>query len=144
MELIVSAAGLELSPQTIRSLSQRLDLAVDRLETVLKKITVHLERKLPSHSETTTVRQRQFELACWIQLTLESNEPIELEDMDNNLVELLDRITERLGVIVSKRADEKNLASMIRRSRRLQSYKSSESRKGIVSLLPNDSLVSLP
>lgn len=118
MELVVSASGLEVSPQIIRSLSQRLDLAVDRLEAVLKKITVHIERIHNARSNLTPALQNRCDLACRIQLTLDAIEPIELEDMDNNLAELLDRITERLGVIVSKRADERNLASMLRKSRK--------------------------
>jgi hypothetical protein len=137
MELIVSAAGLEVSPQTIRSLSQRLDLAVDRLETILKKVTVHLERTQNSRSHLTTTLQNRFDLACRIQLILEEIEPIELEDMDNNLEELLDRITERLGVIVSKRADERNLVSMLRKSRTSQPHKSPKRLESEASSLPD-------
>lgn len=125
MELVVSASGLKVSPQTLRSLSQQLDLAVDRLASVLEKVTVHLVRLPLSRCNPSTLPMRRFELTCRIQLTLEANEPIELEDMDNNLIELLDRITERLGVLVSKRADDKNLASMLRKSRKLQSCKPS-------------------
>lgn len=127
MELVVSASGLEVSPQIIRSLSQRLDLAVDRLEGVLKKVTVHIERTRNARSNLAPALESRCDLACRIQLTLEAIEPIELEDLDNNLQELLDRITERLGVIVSKRADEKNLASMLRKSRKSSLYESRES-----------------
>lgn len=117
MELIVSATGLELPSQTIRSLSQRLDLAVDRLESTLQKINVQLERKKETLGPGTERNRRELNLACRIQLTLENDEPITLEDMDNDLNELLDRITERLGVIVSKRADDSNLVALIRKSR---------------------------
>ncbi|MCU0718275.1 MAG: hypothetical protein MUC83_01110 [Pirellula sp.] len=121
MELVVSASGLEVTPQTIRSLSQRLDLAVDRLEAVLQKVTVHIERRTETRSKSAGGMRQCFDLACRIHLSLEGNDPIELDDMDSNLVELLDRITERLGVVVSKRADDRKLASMIRKSRKPQS-----------------------
>lgn len=126
MELVVSASGLEVSPQIIRTLSQRLDLAVDRLEAVLKKVTVHIERTCNARSNLAPALENRCDLACRIQLTLEAIEPIVLEDMDNNLQELLDRITERLGVIVSKRADEKNLASLLRKSRKSSFHESRE------------------
>lgn len=136
MELVVSASGLEVSPQIIRSLSQRLDLAVDRLEAVLKKVTVHIERKRNSRSILAPALENRCDLACRIQLTLEAIEPIELEDLDNNLQELLDRITERLGVIVSKRADERNLATMLRKSRKLHPHKSPDRFESEASSLP--------
>lgn len=143
MELVVSASGLEVSPQIIRSLSQRLDLAVDRLESVLKKVTVHLERAPASPSHNTTTRKNNCDLACRIQLSLDAIEPIELEDIDNNLAELLDRITERLGVIVSKRADERNLAAMLRKSRKSPFHKSAESHGSETSSLLDASFVIL-
>jgi hypothetical protein len=134
MELIVSASGLEVTPQTIRSLSQRLDLAVDRLETVLQKITVHIERKSEPRAQSAPAIRQHFDLACHIQLTLDDNEPIELDDMDSNLVELLDRITERLGVVVSKRADDRELASAIKKSRKPQSDRASNNWDSTTSL----------
>jgi len=117
MELIISATGLDLPPHMIRSLSQRLDLAVDRLETVLQKITVHLERKQESMASQSAQRADTFHLACRIHLTIENNDPIILDDRDDNLYELLDRVTERLGVIVSKRADNQKLRTLSRKTR---------------------------
>ena len=127
MELVVSALGLEVTPQTIRSLSQRLDLAVDRLEAVLQKVTVHIERNLESRSKSASGIRQHFDFTCRIQLILEGHESIEIDDMDNNMAELLDRITERLGVVVSKRADKREIASMIRKSRKSQSSRPSNS-----------------
>ena len=125
MELIVSASGLEVTPQTIRSLSQRLDLAVDRLEAVLQKITVQIDHRPGTRSESGVTSRQHFDVACRIQLSLAGNEQIELDDMDNNLVELLERITERLGVIVSKKADDRKIASIVRKTRNLRVERSS-------------------
>ncbi|MCU0711210.1 MAG: hypothetical protein MUC43_04065 [Pirellula sp.] len=116
MELFVSASGVELSPQTIRALSQGIDLAVDRLETVIESINVQIKCCTKSRSEAATVLNQSAGLSCQIQVSLSENEPIELS---------LERITERLGVVISKRADDRKLAALSRKNRSLHSQTTS-------------------
>jgi hypothetical protein len=125
MELFVSASGVELSPQTIRALSQGIDLAVDRLETVIESINVQIKCCTKSRSEAATVLNQSAGLSCQIQVSLSENEPIELSDIDSDLEELLERITERLGVVISKRADDRKLAALSRKNRSLHSQTTS-------------------
>lgn len=125
MELFVSASGVELSPQTIRALSQGIDLAVDRLETVIESINVQIQCCTNSLPEVATVQDRSSDLSCRIQVSLRGHEPIELDDIDSDLEELLERITERLGVVISKRADDRKLATFTRKNRSSQSQRTS-------------------
>lgn len=117
MELLVSASGLDLSPQTIRTLSQRIDLAVDRLEAVIETIDVQINGRLEMRPQDTPPLEQRLVLSCRIQVSLSENEPIDLVEMDGNLSELIERITERLGVIVSKRADDRRSTVLARQKR---------------------------
>lgn len=117
MELLVSASGLDLSPQTIRTLSQRIDLAVDRLETVIETIVVQINGRNDEKFQSRSPRETLNTLSCLIQVALSGNETIEIEDADSNLAELIERITERLGVVISKRADDRKSATFANQKR---------------------------
>lgn len=126
MELFVSASGVELSPQTILALKQGIDLAVDRLETVIQSVNVQIKCCTVSRTEIAAVPVQRSDLSCRIQVSLSENEPIELADIDSDLEELLERITERLGVAISKRADDRKRVVFPQRNRNRHSQRTSE------------------
>lgn len=98
MQLFIHAHGIDLSESVIRQTYQKLELALDRLEDDVETIHVYLV-------DTNGPLLGGVDKSCRIVVQVRKQDCIELEDIDSRVDAVIDRLTDRLGVAASKRAE---------------------------------------
>jgi len=98
MQLCIHAHGIDLTETIKRKASQKLDLALDRMEDDIVRVSVYL-------FDTNGPFLGGVDKACRIVVQIQHQDSLILEDIDENVDVVLDRITDRLGVAASQRID---------------------------------------
>ena len=98
MQLCIHAQGIDLTEKIKRKASQKLDLALDRMEDDVVRVSVYL-------IDTNGPFLGGVDKACRIVVQIQHQDSLVLEDIDENVDVVLDRITDRLGVAASQRMD---------------------------------------
>lgn len=98
MQLFIHAHGIHLTESVIRQTYQKLELALDRLEEDIEDINVYLV-------DTNGPLLGGIDKSCRIVVQIRKQDCIEMEDTDSRVDSVIDRLTERLGVAASKRAE---------------------------------------
>jgi ribosome-associated translation inhibitor RaiA len=98
MQLCIHAQGIDLTEKIKRKASQKLDLALDRMEDDIVRVSVYL-------IDTNGPFLGGVDKACRIVVQIQHQDSLVLEDIDENVDVVLDRITDRLGVAASQRMD---------------------------------------
>ena len=98
MQLFIHAHGIDLSESVIRQTYQKLELALDRLEEDVETIHVYLV-------DTNGPLLGGVDKSCRIVVQVRKQDCIEMEDIDSRVDAVIDRLTDRLGVAASKRAE---------------------------------------
>ncbi|MCE3017463.1 MAG: hypothetical protein ACK56W_02430 [Pirellula sp.] len=98
MQLFIYAHGIDLSESVIRQTHQKLQLALDRLEEHIETIHVYLV-------DNNGPLLGGIDKLCRIVVQVRKQECIEMEDIDSRMDAAIDRLTDRLGVAASKRAE---------------------------------------
>ncbi|MFY7877798.1 MAG: hypothetical protein ACOVQM_20245 [Pirellula sp.] len=98
MQLCIHAQGIDLTEKIKRKASQKLDLALDRMEDDIVRVSVYLV-------DTNGPFLGGVDKACRIVVQIQHQDSLVLEDIDENVDVVLDRITDRLGVAASQRMD---------------------------------------
>ena len=98
MQLCIHAQGIELTEKIKLKASQKLDLALDRMEDDIVRVSVYLV-------DTNGPFLGGVDKACRIVVQIQHQDSLVLEDIDENVDVVLDRITDRLGVAASQRMD---------------------------------------
>jgi ribosome-associated translation inhibitor RaiA len=96
MQLCIHAHGIELTDSFKRQTYQKLELALDRLEEQIPTITVYL-------IDTNGPFLGGVDKACRIVVQIRDQDSIVVEDCDENVDAVIDRITDRLGVVACQR-----------------------------------------
>ena len=98
VQLFIHAHGIDLSESVIRQTYQKLELALDRLEEDVETIHVYLV-------DTNGPLLGGVDKSCRIVVQVRKQDCIEMEDIDSRVDAVIDRLTDRLGVAASKRAE---------------------------------------
>jgi len=98
MQFCIHAHGIDLTEHIKRQAYQKLELALDRLEQQVICISVYLV-------DTNGPFLGGVDKACRIVVQIDKQESLVLEDCDENVLVVIDRITDRLGVVASQRID---------------------------------------
>jgi hypothetical protein len=98
MQLCIHAHGIDLTETIKLKASQKLDLALDRMEDDIVRVSVYLV-------DTNGPFLGGVDKACRIVVQIQHQDSLVLEDIDENVDVVLDRITDRLGVAASQRMD---------------------------------------
>lgn len=96
MQLCIHAHGIDLTDSLKRQTYQKLELALDQLEEHIPTISVYL-------MDTNGPFLDGVDKACRIVVQIANQDSIIVEDCDESVEAVLDRITDRLGVVVCKR-----------------------------------------
>ncbi len=98
MQFCLHAHGIDLTEEVKRKALQQIDLALDRLEKDIEKVSMYLvDINGPLHGG--------IDKACRIIVQIRKQDSLVLEDIDANVDVVINRITDRLGVIACTRAD---------------------------------------
>jgi hypothetical protein len=98
MQLCIHAEGIDLTEAIKRQAYEKLELALDRLENDILSISVYLV-------DTNGPLLGGVDKACRIVVQVRKQESLVMEDIDECVNVVLERITDRLGVAACKRAD---------------------------------------
>ena len=98
MQLCIHTHGIDLTEKIKRQTYEKLELALDRLEDDIVGISVYLV-------DTNGPFLGGVDKACRIVVQVRKQESLVMEDIDECVNVVLDRITDRLGVAACKRAD---------------------------------------
>ena len=98
MQLCIHSRGIYLTEDMKRRACQKLDLALDRLEDDVEKVSVHL-------FDTNGPFRGGIDKACRVVVQFRKQDSIVIEDIDSKVDAVLDRVTDRLGVAACKLAD---------------------------------------
>ncbi len=98
MQLCIHTQGIDLTETIKLKASQKLDLALDRMEDDIVRVSVYL-------IDTNGPFLGGVDKACRIVVQIQHQDSLVLEDIDENVDVVLDRITDRLGVAASQRMD---------------------------------------
>jgi len=98
MQLCIHSQGIDLTEKFKRQTFEKLDVALDRLEDIIVSVNVYLV-------DTNGPLLGGLDKACRIIVHIREQAPLDLEDIDENVDVVLDRITDRLGVAACQRAD---------------------------------------
>lgn len=98
MQLSIHTHGVELTEPIKRQAYEKLELALDRLENSITCISVYL-------IDTNGPFLGGVDKACRIVVQIDKQESIVLEDCDESVDVVIDRIIDRLGVAASQRVD---------------------------------------
>lgn len=96
MQLCIHAHGIELTDSIKRQTYQKLELALDQLEEHIPTISVYL-------IDTNGPFLGGIDKACRIVVQIRNQDSIIVEDCDESVDVVIDRITDRLGVVACKR-----------------------------------------
>ena len=103
MQLCIHAHGIDLSEAVKRQTYRKLELALDRLENEIRTISVYL-------IDTNGPFLGGVDKACRIVVQIRDQESIVVEDCDESVDVVIDRITDRLGVVACQRNESVNKA----------------------------------
>ena len=98
MQLCIHTHGIDLTDAIKKQTYQKLELALDRLEGQICDIRVTIV-------DTNGPFLGGVDKACRIEVQIRDQDPIIIEDCDECVDEVIDRITDRLGVIACQRID---------------------------------------
>ena len=98
MQLCIHAHGIDLTETIKRQAYEKLDLALDRLESDVVRISVYL-------IDTNGPFLGGVDKACRIVVQIRKQDSLVVEDIDERVDVVIERITDRLGVAACKRAD---------------------------------------
>ncbi len=98
MQLSIYTHGIELTETIKRQAHEKLDLALDRLEDDVVSISVYL-------IDTNGPFLGGVDKACRIVVKIRKQDSLVMEDIDERVDEVIERITDRLGVAACERAD---------------------------------------
>lgn len=98
MQLRIYTRGIDLTENIKRQAYEKLDIALDRLEGDIVSISVWL-------IDTNGPVLGGIDKSCRIVVLLRMQDSIVVEDIDENLGTVIDRTTDRLGVVACQRAD---------------------------------------
>jgi len=98
MQFCIHAHGIDLTEPIKRQAYEKLELALDRLEQQITCISVYL-------IDTNGPLLGGVDKACRIVVQIDKQESLVLEDCDESVHVVIDRITDRLGVAASQRID---------------------------------------
>jgi ribosome-associated translation inhibitor RaiA len=96
MQLSIEAKGIELTNETKRQVYEKLDLALDLLEDKITSISVHL-------IDINGPDEGGIDKSCRIIVCMNDRETITSEGLDESVFEVIERVTDRLGVIACQR-----------------------------------------
>ncbi len=99
MQLSIRTQGIHLTEKVKKQTYSKLELALDRLESEIDSIHVVL-------IDTNGPLVGGIDKACRIEVRFRTDASLQLEDLDENVDTVIDRITDRLGVAASQRADQ--------------------------------------
>jgi hypothetical protein len=100
LELFIYANGVDLTDKIKRQTHEKLDLALDRLADDVERICVYLV-------DTNGPLLGGIDKACRVVVQVRSQEAIVIEDIDETVDVVIERITDRLGVAAGQRADSR-------------------------------------
>lgn len=98
MQLCIHTHGIDLTETIKRQAYAKLELALDRLEDDIVSIRVYL-------IDTNGPFLGGVDKACRIVVQVRKQDSLVMEDIDECVGVVIDRITDRLGVAACKRAD---------------------------------------
>ncbi len=98
MQVCIHTHGIDMTDGLKRQAFQKLDLALDRLENDIVSIHIYLR-------DTNGPLLGGIDKACRIVVRLQKEDLLVVEDIDANVQEVIDRATDRLGVVACQRAD---------------------------------------
>ncbi|MCU0721107.1 MAG: HPF/RaiA family ribosome-associated protein [Pirellula sp.] len=98
MQLCIHTHGIDLTDAIKKQTYQKLELALDRLEGKICDISVTLV-------DTNGPFLGGVDKACRIEVHIRDQDPIIIEDCDESVDEVIERITDRLGVVACQRLD---------------------------------------
>ncbi len=96
MQLSIHAHGIDLTESLKRQTYQKLELALDRIEEQIRMISVYLE-------DTNGPYLGGVDKACRIVVQIQNQDSIVVEDCDESVDVVIDRATDRLGVVACQR-----------------------------------------
>lgn len=96
MQLCIHANGIDLTESLKRQTYQKLELALDRVEDQVRNISVYL-------IDTNGPFLGGVDKACRIVVQIRNQESIIVEDCDESVDVVIDRVTDRLGVVACQR-----------------------------------------
>lgn len=98
MQFCVHADGIDLTEKIKKQAFQKIDLALDRLEKDIERVSIYLV-------DTNGPYLGGMDKACRIIVQIRQQDSLVLEDIDASVDVVIDRITDRLGVAACQRAD---------------------------------------
>jgi ribosome-associated translation inhibitor RaiA len=96
MQLCIQTHGIDLTEAIKRQAYQKLELALDRFEEQVTRISVYL-------IDTNGPFLGGIDKACRIVVQIENQESLVVEDCDASVTVVIERVTDRLGVVACKR-----------------------------------------
>lgn len=96
MEVLINADGIDVTDNMQRQIFEKLALALDRLEKDVLSTSLHLE-------ETNSPLIGGEGKACRIIVQMYNQDPLVIEDIDKSVDIVIERATDRLGVIACQR-----------------------------------------
>ncbi|XZE21017.1 hypothetical protein SH449x_000910 [Pirellulaceae bacterium SH449] len=109
MQMCIHTHGIDLTDAIKRQTYQKLELALDRLENQISDISVTIY-------DTNGPFLGGVDKACRIEVRIRDQDPIIIEDIDEKVDVVIDRITDRLGVVACQRIDICRRRKVLRRS----------------------------
>ncbi len=101
MQLCIHTRGIDLTEAIKRQTYEKLDLALERLGDDIEKIQVSL-------TDTNGPLLGGIDKSCQIVVSLHQQDAIVVEGIDRHVDTVIDRTTDRLGVVACQRADANN------------------------------------
>lgn len=98
MQLCIQTHGIDLTDAIKKQTYQKLELALDRLEGQICDINVTI-------FDTNGPFLGGVDKACRIEVHILNQDPIIIEDCDESVNEVIERTTDRLGVVACQRLD---------------------------------------
>ena len=98
MQLCIQTHGIDLTDAIKKQTYQKLELALDQLEGKICDINVTIY-------DTNGPFLGGVDKACRIEVQMKDQDPIIIEDCDESVAEVIERITDRLGVVACQRMD---------------------------------------
>jgi ribosome-associated translation inhibitor RaiA len=112
MEVCIQAQGIHITDEIKRQMFEKLALALDRLEKDILDVSVCLE-------DINGPLLGGEDKACRIVVRLRKQDSLVVEDIDESVEMVIDRVTDRLGVIACQRFDSLRRANRAIQRKRL-------------------------
>jgi hypothetical protein len=98
MQFCVHLDGVDITEDLKRQALQQIDLALDRLEQDIEEVSMYLV-------DTNGPLLGGVDKSCRIVVQIRMQDALVVEDIDARVDVVINRITDRLGVVACKRAD---------------------------------------